>query len=104
MSLQLIKAVFVLLTIIGLMLTLACESRRTRLMAEGNKIIAKIEAFKQTSGHLPPSLKDINVAEKLEGPIFYEKKTETSYIVWFGEELGESVTYDSETKKWASHN
>jgi len=36
----------------------------------------------------------------MEGPIYYNKKTQTEYDIWFGERLGHSVVYDSGSKKW----
>jgi hypothetical protein len=38
--------------------------------------------------------------ETENGPIYYKKESDTEYVVWFGTQLGESVTYDSETKEW----
>jgi hypothetical protein len=34
------------------------------------------------------------------GPVYYQKTTDSTYIVWFGTVLGESATYKSSTKKW----
>jgi hypothetical protein len=38
--------------------------------------------------------------ETIKGPVFYEKKEEDHYIVWYGTSLGESNTYDSKEGKW----
>jgi hypothetical protein len=67
---------------------------------QGNNVAAKIEKFKTEKGGLPNSLSEIGIEEKMEGPIYYRKESETKYILWFGEGLGESVTYDSDTKTW----
>ena len=68
---------------------------------EGNEIVAKIELFKKENGRLPSSLSELGIKETEEGPIYYEKKDNSNYILWFGAELGESVTYDSSTNKWS---
>jgi hypothetical protein len=68
---------------------------------EGNKIVAKIELFKKENDRLPLSLSELGIKEKEEGPIYYEKKSNSNYILWFGAELGESVTYDSSANKWS---
>jgi hypothetical protein len=69
--------------------------------SEGNEIKNKIELFKKANGRLPSSLSEFGIEEKEEGPIYYEKKDESNYILWFGAKLGESVTYDSRTNKWS---
>ncbi len=68
--------------------------------AKGNETAAQIEKFRKEKGRLPNSLNEIGIEEKEEGPIYYEKKSESRYVLWFGKELGESVTYDSDTKEW----
>jgi len=69
-------------------------------LEQGKVIIAKIEKFKSEKGRLPKGLVEIGVDETEDGQIYYEKKSESRYILWFGTTLGESVTYDSETGKW----
>lgn len=82
-------------------LTISCsESKKQTLIKEGNEVAVKVEAYKAKKGKLPNSLNEIGVEEKLEGPIFYEKKSDTEYRLWFGSELGESVIYNSSTRKW----
>lgn len=82
------------------MVMVGCQSRKDALMKKGNVLIEQIESFKKTNGILPNSLKDLKIEEKLEGPLYYEKKDSISYIVWFGLELGESIKYNSIQKKW----
>lgn len=67
---------------------------------QGEEVIQKIEEFKIKNHRLPISLSEIGIRETEEGPIYYNKISETKYKVWFGAELGESVSYDSETKQW----
>jgi hypothetical protein len=69
-------------------------------LRSGNETVAKIEKFRSDKGRLPNLLSEIGIVETESGPLYYRKESETKYIVWFGKELGESVTYDSETKKW----
>lgn len=88
-----------------LMATLTFSScsyfREQSLKKEGDQIIAKIESFKKGPARLPDSLSDIGISAKEEGPIYYLKTGETTYKVWFGTRLGESVTYDSSKKGWS---
>jgi len=94
-----------LLLILVLAFSSACSSlpfglSRDSRIKTGNEIINKIESFRKEKGRTPISLSEIGVEEKEEGPIYYQRKDETRYILWFGKELGESVVYDSEKKKW----
>lgn len=72
----------------------------SRKISQGNEIVAKIEKFKSEKGRLPNSLNEIGITESESGPIYYKKESESKFILWFGKELGESVTYDSQTKQW----
>ena len=76
------------------------NSKEDLLIKKGNQIVLKIEEFKNKNGRLPYSLNEINIQEKIEGPFYYEKKDNNSYVLWFGTELGESTTYDSKLKRW----
>jgi hypothetical protein len=78
---------------------LSCTDKKEKL---GEEIIAKIETFKKQNGHLPNKLDDIEVIEKEEGPIYYLKQSDTTYKVYFGGVLGESIVYNFETKQWES--
>lgn len=88
------------LVLIGLYLFFLKDTREESLIKQGNEIVFKIEHYKNVNGKLPISLTEINIEEKLEGPIYYELKGSSRYILWFGTTLGESITYDSEQKKW----
>ena len=95
-----IKAKLFFTVALGCFLLFACGYNEK--LRRGNEIIAKVEKFRIEKGRLPNSLSEIGVVETESGPIYYEKKSETKYIVWFGKELGESATYDSDTKKWSN--
>ncbi len=62
--------------------------------------ILKIERYKARTGHLPKNLTPIGIKETEEGPVYYEKQTDSTYIVRYGLSLGESSTYNSATKTW----
>ena len=64
-------------------------------------MVAKVEEFRKAERRLPNSLNEIGIIESENGPIYYRKEDETKYIIWFGKEVGESVTYDSDTKQWS---
>jgi hypothetical protein len=96
------KPVFLAVILAFLFALCCCDliSREGRLEKEGNEVVAKIERFKKDKGRLPLSLSEIGIEEKEEGPIYYQKQDSSKYVIWFSAELGESVTYDSSTKKW----
>lgn len=98
------KRVYSIALVLALLLTscsFSAVSRENQLKSEGDKIVARIERFKAERQRLPVSLSEVGVEEKEEGTIYYDKKSVTRYVLWFGMELGESVTYDSETRKWS---
>lgn len=79
----------------------ACENASDkRLVNEGNLLVEKIERFRLEHGRLPSKLEDLGVEETQEGPLFYLKRSDDWYVVWFGKGLGESVSYDSRGKRW----
>jgi hypothetical protein len=95
------KPIILTVILVSLIGFCSCYSISRRInKSEGNEIVAKIELFKKENGRLPLSLSELGIKATEEGPIYYEKKDDAIYILWFGEGLGESVTYDSSTKKW----
>jgi len=78
----------------------SCESRTAKLRREGDKVVTLIEAHRLQTGKLPASLTELGAPEAEEGPLYYQRKSATTYEVWFGRSLGESETYSSRTKKW----
>lgn len=95
-----ILIVIIFLVLIGTYFFLSSETREESLIKQGNELVIKIEDFKKANDKFPVSLDEITIQEKLEGPIYYELKDSSRYILWFGTTLGESITYDSENKKW----
>ena len=67
---------------------------------QANKVIAAVNSFQSRYGRLPNTLVDIGMEGFESGPIYYQKTSDTTYIVWFGTVLGESATYESATKTY----
>lgn len=66
----------------------------------GNEIVARVEAFRASHGHLPETLEDVGINDP-EPSVFYRKISDQEYEVWFGRfSLGESEKYSSVTQKW----
>lgn len=91
------KLKFILLLILAFYISACSHSGK---MKQGNELVSKIEKFKSEKGRLPESLSEIGIVETESGPIYYKKESDSKYIVWFGTSLGESMTYDSDTKQW----
>lgn len=74
------------------------------LIEEGNRLIMKVEQYKEENGKLPPSLTAIGIEEKEEGPLYYDlyqdEHGKVQYRVSFGLSFGESMIYDSEIQEW----
>ena len=68
-----------------------------------NIAISKIEEFRKVKKRLPDSLSEAGAQDDESCPC-YCKTGADSYLVWYGTTLGESDTYDSETRKWSSGN
>lgn len=86
----LILGLFALVTLLG------CRRSEEKI---GNKIIEQIECYRMETGRLPENLSEMGIKESEEGP-YYQLKTDSTYILWYGTTLGESVIYDSERKEW----
>jgi hypothetical protein len=75
---------------------LAVSSARIR---SGNALILQVEAFRAKYGRLPEDLNELG--DKDQDPyVFFQKTSDSDYIVWFGTSLGESEVYNSATHKW----
>jgi hypothetical protein len=96
MKLKFILNIAILLAFVIAGFSCASNSKTAR----GNEIVGKIESFKKEKGRLPESLSEIGIEEKEDSPIHYEKKSDAKFILWYGTSLGESATYDSDTKQW----
>lgn len=69
-------------------------------MQMAENVIQKIESFQKQENRLPLSLSEIGIEEKESGPIYYLKKNNSEYIVWYGLSTGRSKVYDSKSKNW----
>ena len=68
---------------------------------KGNRLIYDIEAFQRVHGRLPAELSEVSKGPMEREKLFYQRCDETSYIVWFGTTLGESMTYHSKSRDWS---
>lgn len=75
----------------------SCKNSQQR---DAEEMVNKVEAFRTSNGHLPDSLAQLGLKEVEEGPVYYRRETDTSFIVWYGRELGESRTYHSVSRSW----
>ena len=94
-----------ILLVIVISAAISCASscsgyRESKLKKEGAAVVEKIETFKARNSRLPDSLSDIGFNDTEKGPIYYRKTSDSSYEIWFGAELGESVTYNSQSHTW----
>lgn len=90
-----------IILIAAVLCSLSCSGyRESKLKNEGASVIEKVEAFKIKNSRLPESLSDIGLTGTEEGPLYYRRTSDSSYEIWFGAELGESVTYKSRSQTW----
>lgn len=71
-----------------------------KLINESNTVIHKIENFKNERSRLPNSLSEIGTAETEHGPIFYEKRSELDYIIYFNIGFDDVRVYYSNKQHW----
>jgi hypothetical protein len=64
------------------------------------RLIEQIEQFKKEKKKLPLNLSEIEIQEKEDSPAYYQKESDSTYIIWYGTALGESKTYYSKKQKW----
>jgi len=87
------------ISVISLLLILtSCLVDSKKKQAE--EVIDKIYTFKELNSRYPTSLNEIGIKETEEGPIYYELKDSTSFVIWYGKGIGESAVYSSNTKEW----
>ena len=67
---------------------------------QANKVIAAVNSFQSHYGRIPSALADLGLEDSESGPVYYQKTSDTTYIVWFGTVLGESATYESATNRY----
>jgi hypothetical protein len=89
----------ILISVLLLFATYSCSIENDR-EKYAELIIEKVKYFKKEKNRLPKNVSEIGLVELENSKAFYEKKTDSTYIVWFGLSLGESKTYNSTTKEW----
>ena len=72
-------------------------SREHRLIRQARPVQAALENYRQQHGNYPESLEAARIPQPDE--IFYQR-SEDGYQLWFGLELGESMTFCSDTGTW----
>ena len=88
------KAILLLLVSIFIC---SCTDNREKV---GEEIYLKIVQYRNSKGYLPDSLGEIGVEEKIEGPIYYSKQSDSTFIIYYSGGLGESIIYEPITMKW----
>jgi hypothetical protein len=74
--------------------------REHRLMEQSKPIQVSLESYRVTHGYYPAALSRIGVVEKEDGPIYYSRESDSSYLLWFGTSLGESMRFHSSDRTW----
>jgi hypothetical protein len=83
-----------------LLLVTACKIKMEDKQAQAEAVLAKIQQFQEQHHRLPQNLTEMGLPETETGPIYYDKKTDDQYILWYGTELGTSRRYDSAEGEW----
>jgi hypothetical protein len=69
-------------------------------ISEGNRLVTRIDDFRKTTGRLPDSLSDLGIRETESSLLHYRRVSSNQYVIWFGTSLGESMQFDSQTRRW----
>lgn len=96
-SVAVLAVLVILIAQPSLFVRLISVARHSR---EANNIILAVESYRSKTGQLPATLRDVGQAGIDSSEVFYEKKGKSEYIVWYGLELGESMTYSSSKGRW----
>jgi hypothetical protein len=91
------------MVLLSVLLVLGCKTREQRLLADGNALIERINAFQRANHRLPENLGELGIAETEEGPLYYQKISSERYTVHFGTTVGESMIYRSDRRAWVDH-
>ena len=90
-----------LIVILGVITILVAPRwREYQLMRQSEPIQASLESYRQQHGQYPDSLAQVGITERIEGPLYYRRESQSSYLLWFGTRLGESLTFNSTQGKW----
>lgn len=87
--------------ILAMMLVItACTIKMEDKQAKAEAVLAQIETFQAQNHRLPQNLTEMGLPETESGPIYYDKKTDDRFLLWYGTDLGASRTYDSALGEW----
>jgi hypothetical protein len=89
-----------LVAVFAAVLLLPQRWREHQLIRQSKSIMGAVERYHQHHGLYPASLAEAGITEIMEGPIYYQRESESSYRLWFGTHLGESRTFDSTERFW----
>ena len=95
------RVIIIVIVLVAALMTLYIYlrgARDRRLMHRGGEIVVKIEEFRSQKKRLPNSLRDFGIVDESE--LFYTKWDSVNYFLWYGTNLGESMTYYSDSKGW----
>lgn len=67
----------------------------------GNGLVEQVELFKKKNNRLPSSIADMGLEETMNDGPFYEKKSDTTYVVYFSVGFDDSFLYESTLKQWS---
>ena len=87
-------------TIVLLFITTSCCDMLCERQEHGELVIEKVEKFRTENGRLPDNVTEIGLDDTKMHLSFYEKTSDTTYKVWYGLDLGNSMVYKSETDEW----
>jgi hypothetical protein len=88
------------LVVLAAVFVLPPRWREHQLMRQSESIVAALEGYREHHGHYPESLEKVGITSGLEGPIYYQLESESSYELWFGTSFGESRTFSSTERLW----
>lgn len=93
------KRIIKILTLVLLFGLYSCEFKNER-QEYAEMLIEKVETFKINNNRLPKDVSELGLTEKMDSPAFYQIKSDSTYMIWYGLSVGESKVYRSATKKW----
>ena len=89
----------VVLVFVSILVVFATPSwRHHQLIRKSEPVQVALESYRQQHGVYPESLSAAKIAEPEQ--IYYRLKPDGSYILWFGLQLGESITFHSTDHTW----
>jgi len=100
-----LKKYYLLISFI-LFFIFGCNSDTDNTIKDYNVIVKKLYYFQNTYSRLPNDEEFYKIIKELgykgdESCPCYNKVSENEYDLWFGLSLGESMVYNSKSKKWS---